>query len=268
MNTERTTEDRISRWLLETAPGELPDRVLDSTFDTTRSMSQVSGVRPWRNLSMRPLPILFATGAVAIALIAFVAFGGFGFAPGPGGPGSVPTASPSPTAVPTASPSAGAVASAPITWTPYTSDRFAYTIDYPSDWLVTPATMDWPSTDFPEKSGPSLDIFGPRSFGTQLFVSSVALKPGKTPADWLAELDRWNTNHQCHLSTPGTITVDGVGARQQEGDCMGGDQIVEVVMANKDRFYQINLFGAPTGSFTDEARARLDRFLASFHFGA
>jgi hypothetical protein len=48
---------------------------------------------------------------------------------------------------------------------------------------------------------------------------------------------------------------------------MAGDQLIEVVMANNQRFYQINLFGAPSGAFTEADRATLDRFLASFQFG-
>ena len=43
MNIDRLVEDRIRAWLEETAPGPLPDRVLNSTFAQTRSLGQTSG---------------------------------------------------------------------------------------------------------------------------------------------------------------------------------------------------------------------------------
>jgi transglutaminase-like putative cysteine protease len=69
MITEQHAEERVRRWLQARAPGRLPDRVLADTFDRTRPMAQVAGGRPRRFFTERARPILFATGAVAVALI-------------------------------------------------------------------------------------------------------------------------------------------------------------------------------------------------------
>jgi hypothetical protein len=160
-----------------------------------------------------------------------------------------------------------AIPSVPIDWTTYRSSRFAYSIDYPADWTVTPAEVDWPAIDFPDKFGHEHDAFVEFSTAGRLFVSSVPLKPGKTVADWLTELDRWNADHACELSDPRTITVDGVDGREQDGVCMTTDHLIEVVLADDKRLYQINLFGS-SGPFNDRDQAIFDRFLASFRFGS
>ena len=42
MITDQYAEDRIRSWLLETAPRQVPDRVLTATYDRTRRMAQGS----------------------------------------------------------------------------------------------------------------------------------------------------------------------------------------------------------------------------------
>ena len=70
MITDRYAEDRIRSWLLETAPRQVPDRVLMATYDRTRRMAQGSSVRRWWSRVTRPLPIVFAAGAIAVVLVA------------------------------------------------------------------------------------------------------------------------------------------------------------------------------------------------------
>ena len=51
-------------------PSPLPDRVLTDTYERTRQMAQASSVRTWRSRVTRPLPIVFAAGAIAVVLVA------------------------------------------------------------------------------------------------------------------------------------------------------------------------------------------------------
>jgi hypothetical protein len=268
MNAQRDPDAILASWL-EEGPNRLPEETRRAISVTTRTNEQErrSPWAPWRT----PHMTIFARVAVAaIAVIAVI--GGTVYLTGPkqGVGGPQPTPSPSITPAPSSAPpsaSPEALASVPIDWTTYTSSRFAYTIDYPTDWTMTPAEVDWPAIDFPDKGGHEHDVFAEFSTAGRLFVSSVPLKAGKTAANWLTELDRWNADHACQLSEPRTITIDGVDARQQEGVCMGTDHLIEVVMANDKRFYQINLFGS-SGPFTDRDQGTFDRFLASFRFGA
>ena len=69
MITDRYAEDRIRSWLIATAPRQLPDRVLTATYDRTRRMAQASSVRTWWSRATRPLPIVFAAGAIAIVVV-------------------------------------------------------------------------------------------------------------------------------------------------------------------------------------------------------
>ena len=70
MITDRYAEERIRSWLIATAPRHLPDRVLTDTYERTRRMAQASSVRTWWSRVTRPLPIVFAAGAMAIVVVA------------------------------------------------------------------------------------------------------------------------------------------------------------------------------------------------------
>jgi transglutaminase-like putative cysteine protease len=67
---EHGSEERIRSWLLATAQDRAPGRVLAATFDRTRPMAQTSRRRRWASLTMRPLPIVFATAAMVVVLVA------------------------------------------------------------------------------------------------------------------------------------------------------------------------------------------------------
>jgi hypothetical protein len=70
MTTERTVDERISAWLLETAPEQLPDRVLTATFERTRPGRQRRTLAGWRPFAMRrTTTAALVVGAAAIVLI-------------------------------------------------------------------------------------------------------------------------------------------------------------------------------------------------------
>ena len=252
MNVIHDPDEILAAWLDE-GPTRLPDATRRAIAVAARTTDQKrrSMWAPWRIV---PMPMFARVAAVAIAVIAIA--GGAVYFLGPNQGVGVPP----PAALPTAS--------SALTWTSYHSSRFAYTIDYPADWVATPATMDWPPTGFPSPmGGVDHDAFGPPSFGSPVYVASIPLKAGMAAADWLVALDGEGAAHDCHMSAARTIVVDGVDARRREGVCMTTDQMIEVAMADDKRFYLIYMFGTPAGAFTDVDHATLDKFLASFKFG-
>lgn len=153
----------------------------------------------------------------------------------------------------------------PPEWTTYVSSRFVYSIDYPVDWVVTPATEDWPAAGFPSPGGKRADRFGPISTSTIfVFVSSVPFDAGRDEITLRNELDLENPM-VCEMSELHEITVDGVTGRQEDAFCFDRDHIIEVVVVNENRFYMIDMFSGSPLSGTD--RAIFDEFLASFRFG-
>ena len=69
MTEHRTAEERISLWLEEEAAGQIPDYVLEATFDRTRAIRHRPGPSAWRPFTMsRPISALIAVGAAAIVI--------------------------------------------------------------------------------------------------------------------------------------------------------------------------------------------------------
>jgi hypothetical protein len=70
MTGPRSAEDRISLWLEEEAEGQLPDRVLDATFERTRELRQSPGTFGWRPFPMTTrIAPLIAAGATVIVVV-------------------------------------------------------------------------------------------------------------------------------------------------------------------------------------------------------
>lgn len=70
MNRERPVDERISDWLLEEAPGQLPDSVLQATFELTRPTRQRRTIFGWRgNPMIRMSPSTVAVASAAILVI-------------------------------------------------------------------------------------------------------------------------------------------------------------------------------------------------------
>ena len=126
----------------------------------------------------------------AIAVIAVI--GGSVYFLGPNQGVGVPPPTAQPTVTPTATPepsSAQAQATVPVDWTPYTSSRFAYSVEYPAAWVVIPATEDWTSVYAPDHGGPRMDYIGAKPFGSRIYLSSVPLTPDRDAAAWMSTLD-------------------------------------------------------------------------------
>ena len=201
----------------------------------------------------------------AIAVIAVI--GGSVYFLGPNQGIGVPPPTAQPTVTPTATPepsSAQAQATVPVDWTPYTSSRFAYSVEYPAAWVVIPATEDWTSVYAPDHGGPRMDYIGVKPFGSRIYLSSVPLTPDRDAAAWMSTLDSHTAGSCDPTSDRHTITIDAVTMRQEDQYCGQTVHIVEVLGAHNGRFYVIDLVNeAP---ITPADRETFDRFLASFRF--
>jgi Tol biopolymer transport system component len=109
MTRSRSVDERISEWLLEEAPDQLPDRVLQATFERTRPGRRRRPFLGWRLIPMRSrTSAAIAVGAAAIVLLVVgvtqlprsnPSVGGLSPSPSVA-PTSRPTPSPSPTLAP------------------------------------------------------------------------------------------------------------------------------------------------------------------------
>ena len=117
MIQDRSAEERISAWLLGEAPDQLPDRVLQATFERTRPTRRLRALPGWRSAPLRIGTAVIAGGAAAVLVLAI---GALVFKPGPSvsGPPSAPPSPTPPGPTLTASPTL-----APVTGLP---GRFAF----------------------------------------------------------------------------------------------------------------------------------------------
>jgi hypothetical protein len=142
-------DEKISTWLEAEAPGQLPNRVLNATFERTRESAQQGGWRRFR-WSLPVSRFGSAVAATAVVVIGVMAAGIYFNQPGSGGrPGSVASASPSesatpdvtqPAATPTAQPTSAPTATPAPTAPPPTSTPAPALIT----WNSQSAEEDWP----------------------------------------------------------------------------------------------------------------------------
>ena len=153
-------------------------------------------------------------------------------------------------------------ATVPADWSTYESSQFGYSIDYPPEWVVTPATAEWPPSGFPFPNGASVDRFGPTTTSTMwVYVSSVDLDQGLVARQ---ELDVENPL-ACKLSNRHSIEIAGNPARHEEQFCFGRDYLIEVLAETDDRFYLIDIISSGS-EITEAERATFEAMLESFQF--
>ena len=110
MNQDRSVDERISVWLHEEAPDQLPNRVLQATFERTRPTRQRRNA-PWVEEFpiIRVSPAAIAVGATAMAVLVI----GVALLPR-----SDPSAGGAPSVLPSASPASSPSADPTATLTP------------------------------------------------------------------------------------------------------------------------------------------------------
>ena len=75
MMADHYAEERIRSRLLATAPDRAPDHLLEVAFGRIRQLPQRSRRRRWASVAMRPLPMVFGTGVIAVVLVASLSLG-------------------------------------------------------------------------------------------------------------------------------------------------------------------------------------------------
>jgi hypothetical protein len=186
MSAHDDLERRIADFYASDVPTRAPDRVLESVLDSIDDTNQrrVLIRAPWR------FPNMNSFAKVAVAAVVVIAVGAVGLSllspRAPSGIGGQPSPSPSPSLSPSPSPSPSLTAPA-LTET-FTSERYGYSISYPTGWVTRPATDPW-TTSFPDFGSTSGDVIYDPVLQDHLWIM-VASQPlaGKTATQWLDDL--------------------------------------------------------------------------------
>ena len=231
MTRERSVDERISQWLQEEAPDQLPDRVLEATFERTRVSRQRRVIFGWRPFPVIRTPAAVAVGAAAIAIVAVGVAVSMPPHRGIGGPGLSATPIPTPTASPA---SFDAHAQGELEPGPYVLDYFEplrITFTLPAGW----SKFHYPAGAWGEDVG----------FGFET-VDNVYIDPcrsdlgmhdppiGPTVEDLAAALGSvpgWDA------TTPVDVTLAGYAGKQIELTAPGA---WDECFAGESRLYGIN----------------------------
>jgi hypothetical protein len=186
MTDDRSIERAARAWL-ELGPTRAPDHAVQAALDRIESTPQE---RDWRfplgDFRIRP----GGRAVPALAMLVVVLLGGVlllqrGPGPGPAiSPSPAPTSSGSPSIAPSPSPSPSSEAGGPpLLTTTFVSPRHGYTLQYPADWTVIPATASWVTGVVNQWGSPALDEL--RGSTVRFVAASQPLPPGETPDEWL-----------------------------------------------------------------------------------
>jgi hypothetical protein len=193
MSDDRSLERAARSWL-EAGPSRAPEHTVQAALDRIESTPQ-DPVWPFPRIHRRIGPTYRL--ASAFAVIIAVALGGVlllqrGPGPGPAispsaSPSSSPSSSPSPSSAPivsaSPSPSAQEGGAAYLTST-FVSPRNGYSVIYPQDWVVTPATEQWQAGVVNQWGSAALDEL--RGSTARFVGASQLLAPGQTADAWMA----------------------------------------------------------------------------------
>jgi len=180
---------RIADWL-EGDPELAPAQVLETVRAALPSVPQRRVARaPWR------VPMVLRVGFATAAIVIGVAIGAGLVGQPSGNVGGSPSPSPSPSATisATATPRAGIPTSGLVT---FTSEVHGYTIGYPGEWDVRPATRKLDGTETPWDYSPAIDHFSTPTdrFGDPaggplgaLIVGSAVVGPEVTLESWTVD---------------------------------------------------------------------------------
>lgn len=184
MSDDRSIERAARDWL-ELGPSRAPDRPVKEALALIEVTPQE---RAWTG----PFEHAWARRhrlAMTVATVVLVTFVGtlvlVRIDPGPGpaiSPSPSPTASIDPSV--SAPPAASSVEVAPPVLTAFfTSPRHGFSIQYPGDWIVTPATTSWQPGAINLWGSAAVDEF--RGATVRFAGTSQPLEPGQTAEGWL-----------------------------------------------------------------------------------
>ena len=263
------TEDlrfvRTARDWLELGPVEAPADVIQAALLEIDTTPQERDLRvPWRSPRMPTFVRALAAAAVVVGLAAvgalFLQRPNQALVGGPSPSPSVPS--------PSASQSAGSPAALGDLSQAYQSDRYGYTVYYPTDWSVTPALTSWQPGTHTLWGDPALDTLQSRA--VRLVVAAQPLAAGQSPDDWYASYCMANGNDAATCEqvvanwapvaiglNTGYLTLDG--ARAAGGTIKPGGPIYDAVAVANGYGYEFTLDG-------DVDKAAFERILAGVEF--
>jgi hypothetical protein len=233
MNEQRTVDDRISRWLIEEADGQLSRRVLDAAYARTRVIHQ-RPTRRWTSSPRRSGTVLLAA---TLMLAGAVVGGGLLLAGRPTRTEEAPTTTALPSPIASPSPEA-------LSFETFESPMYGYRVDYPRDWTVSAASAPGQS-----------DLFMSAD-GQRFAVSAESVTAGQSDLEWVEA----NIPPRTEIAAPGCSgpwldsVIDGLPALVRTG-CWYVDGVVRV----GGSAYRLASTGGP-------GRWLFDRFAATIVF--
>jgi hypothetical protein len=255
MTDDRSLERAARSWL-ESGPTEAPDHAVEAALLRIQTTNQERDWHvPWRTRPMTQTTRLLAgAAAIAVVLLGGVLLlrpggnsqiGGPSPSTRPASPG--PSGGESPAAIPSNAASLDRI---------YASERYGYTVGYPSTWAAVPATKSWTEgTANMWGSGINDELKG-----TDIRFSGAAqlLAKGQTADQWLAayaaggDVASWPTVTIDGL--PGRIDYDGGPA--SGGTIVPGGRMFDAVVVSGTFAFNFNMDG-------NVDRATFDTFLAA-----
>jgi hypothetical protein len=185
MTDDRSLERAARSWL-ELGPTQAPDRPVEAALALIEHTAQERAwPRPFDGMRWR----LGGRSVAAVAVLAVVLVGGLAILrpdPGPG-PAISPSPSPSASSGPSTSPPPAASASEaapPVLTATFRSPRNGFSLTYPGDWTVTPASARWESGAINLWGSAALDEL--RGATVRFVGTSQPLGTGQTPEACLA----------------------------------------------------------------------------------
>jgi len=258
MTVRRDPDAIVAAWL-EEGPDVLPEstrRAIDVTARTTRQARRLSWLLRWAtHINGMTRLALAAAAVVAVAVGGLVVLRPGTYGPGVGGPGSpVPSAS----------------ASIPAMTQSFTSEKYGYSVSYPADWRVEPATTLWSPPEWGANGSDmaELDLITPVD-DSGLFRAASALAPDAVSVDdWIASFITFSDVAGCNPArdTLEPVVIGGEAGRLR-GFC-GNPRAIEheaTVVVGR-RVYVFTLFSAPPepSSFRQsDSRALFDAFAST-----
>ena len=261
MTVRRDPDAILSAWL-EEGPDLLPESTRRAIEVTTRTTNQARHLAwlPWGVTPMNGVTRL----ALATAAVIAVAVGGLVLLrPGSDGSGVGVPGSP----VPSASASIPASASIAAMTQSFTSEKYGYSVRYPADWRVEPATTLW----FPPDWGASgsdmseLDLIAPVA-DPGLFRAASALAPDAGSVDdWIAEFITMSDFADCNPPRESLeqVVIGGKAGRLR-GFCGNSPATeIEATVVVGSRVYVFTLFSGVENAIEADERALFDAFAAT-----
>ena len=248
MTDDRSLERAARSWL-EAGPTRAPEHAVEAALDRIERTSQE---RDWRFLPLGGVRIhrigrpIGAIAMVTIVLLAGLVLFQRGPEPGPAvSPSPSPSSSETPPASPSVTTSSGG-GEAGLLIVLFTSPLHGYSVQYPADWTVTPATAHWDNGVINQWGSPALDEL---QGATARFVgASQPLAAGQSADQWLAAYAAGAciTPRSSWLTVPiGTATgyIDADGCEAPDPPLGKGGPLFDAVVIVGGRAYSFTMDG-------------------------